>query len=181
MAPHSNRRERGLSFRAAPAGHHEHVRLVAFYGFVTVAASLLTAPAALGSNPATATLAVSPSAAEAKPVAVTSSLRTELQCGRLVGGSLVVTFPRQMRVPRAIGAASVHVGTRAARSVTVAGRVVTVAVPLPRGVICDSIAPGVAKLTFSRAAGIGNPTSPGAYFFMLRRGSETLGSPFRIH
>ena len=157
------------------------MRTVALLSAMAVGAVTLTSPAALGSNPATATLAVSPSAAGAKPVVVTISLRTELQCGRLVGGSLVVTFPRQMRVPRAIGAAAVHVGTMAARSVAVAGRVVRVAVPLPRGVICDSIVPGVAKLTFLRAAGIGNPTSPGTYFFTLRRGAETFGSPFRIN
>jgi hypothetical protein len=98
-----------------------------------------------------------------------------------VGGSLVVTFPRQMRVPRSIRAASVLVGTRASRSVTVAGRVVTVAVPIPRGVICDSIAPGVVKITFSRAAGLGNPKSPGAYIVTVRRGAETFSAPFRIH
>jgi hypothetical protein len=156
------------------------VRSVAISFVVTVAAWLPAAPAALGSNPATP-VSLSTTAAGARPVSATIALRTELQCGLLVGGSLVVTFPRQMRVPRSIRAASVLVGTRASRSVTVAGRVVTVAVPIPRGVICDSIAPGVVKITFSRAAGLGNPKSPGAYIVTVRRGAETFSAPFRIH
>jgi len=156
------------------------VRSVAIPSVVAVAAWLLTAPAALGSNPSTP-LSLSTATAGAKHVSATIALRTELQCGRLVGGSLAVTFPRQMRVPRSISATSVLVGSRAARSVSVAGRVVTVAVPVPRGVICDSIAPGVAKITFSRAAGLGNPKSPGAYFLRVRRGAATFLSAFRIH
>jgi hypothetical protein len=166
----------------APSGHHEEVRTVALSALAAVAACLLTAPAAFAVNPATATLTLSSNAAGAKPVVATIVLReTELQCGRLVGGSLVVTFPRAMCVPRTIGAASVLVGTKAARSVTVAGRVVTVGVPVPRGVLCDSIAIGVVKIAFARAAGLGNPKAPGAYLFTVRRGSETFGSPFRIH
>ena len=158
------------------------MRAVALSPLLAVAAALLTAPAALGVNPAITTLALSTNKAGARPVGATITVReAELQCGRLVGGSLVVTFPRKMRVPASISATSVLVGSRAARSVTVAGRVVTVAVPLPRGVICASIAPGVAKITFLRAAGLGNPKSPGAYTLTVRRGAETFDSPFRIH
>jgi hypothetical protein len=157
------------------------VRAAAFSLLLAAAAAMLTAAPALGVNPALTTMALSSEKAGARPVSATITIReAELQCGRLVGGSLVVTFPRQMRVPRAIGAASVLVGTKAARSVTVSGRVVTVAVPVPRGVICDSITIGVAKLTFTRAAGLGNPKSPGAYLFRLRRGADTSGSFFKI-
>ena len=169
-------------FDALLPGHHAHVRTVAFSSALAVVLSLVTTAAALAADPTNAsTAALSTSAAGAKPVAITISLRTELQCGRLVGGSLVVTFPRKMRVPASINATSVLVGSRAAKSVTVASRVVTVAVPLPRGMICASIAPGVAKVTFLRAAGLGNPKSPGAYTLTVRRGAETFGSPFRIH
>ena len=157
------------------------MRAVALSPLLAVAAALLTAPAALGVNPAIITLALSTNKAGARPVGATITMReAELQCGRLVGGSLVVTFPRQMRLPRSIGASSVLVGTNAARAVTVAGRVVTVAVPVPRGVICDSITIGVARVIFTRAAGLGNPKSPGAYLFSLRRGGVTTGSFFRI-
>ena len=159
----------------------QHVRTVASSPALAVVLSLLTPAAALAADPTnSSTAALSTSAAGAKPVAITIALRTELQCGRLVGGSLVVTFPRKMRVPASISVTSVLVGSRAARSVTVAGRVVTVAVPLPRGVICASIAPGVAKITFLRAAGLGNPKSPGAYSLTVRRGAATFDSPFRI-
>lgn len=148
---------------------------------LAVAACLLTAPAALGSNPATATLALSNSAAGAKPVAMTISLRTELQCGRLTGGPLVVTFPRQVHVPGEIASAAVLIGSRASRSVTVAGHVVTVAMPFPRGVMCDSIGPGVAKVTFTRASGLVNPKSAGAFVLKLRHGSETFAAAFKVH
>jgi len=108
------------------------------------------------------------------------SLRTELQCGRLIGGAIVVTLPRAMRVPAAIGATDVLVGARAARSVAVAGRIVTVGVPLPRGMICNSIAPGAVMIVFSRAAGLGNPKAPGTYAVKLRRGSETFTAPLEV-
>ena len=157
------------------------MRTVAFSSALAVVLSLVTTAAALAADPTNAsTAALSTSAAGAKPVAITISLRTELQCGRLVGGSLVVTFPRKMRVPASINATSVLVGSRAAKSVTVARRVVTVAVPLPRGMICASIAPGMAKITFLRAAGLGNPKSPGVYTLTVRRGAATFGSRFRI-
>jgi hypothetical protein len=103
-----------------------------------------------------------------------------LQCGRLVGGSLVITFPRAMRVPRTIDAAAVLIGTTAARSVTVAGRVVTIGLPVPRGVLCDSISNGVVKITFSRAAGLGNPKAHGAYTLTGRRRADGFGTLFRI-
>jgi hypothetical protein len=152
---------------------------VARSSVVVVAACLLAAPAALGSNPATATL--SSSAAGAKSVRMTIALHTELQCGRLTGGPLVVTFPRQVHVPGQIAAASVLIGSRASRSVTVAGHVVTVAMPIPRGVMCDSIGPGIAKVTFTRASGLANPASAGAFAVKLRHGSETFAAAFKIH
>jgi hypothetical protein len=157
------------------------VRAAALSPVFALLAALMLAPAALGANRATATVALSSNAAGAKAVTMTISFRTELQCGRLMGGPVVTTIPRQMHVPGTINAAAVLVGTRAARSVTVASHAVTVAMPLPRGVMCDSIAPGLAKITFSRAAGLRNPKAPGAYVLKLRRGSVTFSATFRIH
>jgi hypothetical protein len=157
------------------------VRAVAFASLIALVAALLVTPAAVGSTPVIATVVLSSNAAGASAVSMTISLRTELQCGRLMGGPVVATFPRRVRVPGTIVATAVLVGTRASRSVSVAGHAVSVAMPLPRGVMCDSIAPGVAKITFSRAAGLGNPKSPGVYVLKLRRGSETFAALFRIH
>jgi hypothetical protein len=172
-------RFRCLSFLKGAVGHHQFVRTVALSALLAVAAALLSAPAALASNPATP-INLSTNAAGAGPVGLTVSPRFELQCGRLVGGSLVLTFPRQMRVPRAIAAAAVLIGTKAARSVTVAGRVVTIGVPLPRGMLCDSITSGNAKITFTRAAGLGNPKAPGAYALTGRRGPQAFLAFLRI-
>jgi len=149
---------------------------------IAVAVSLLAAPAALGADPTnSSTATLSNGAASAQAVTMTISLHTDLQCGRLTGGPLVVTLPRAIRVPSAIDAASVLIGTRASRSVAVAGRVVTIAMPLPRGVMCDSIKPGVVKITFTRAAGLGSPKSPGTYTVKLRHGSETFAVALKIH
>jgi hypothetical protein len=158
------------------------VRTVAISFVLAVFVSLLAAVGALGADPTnSSTATLSNGAASAKAVTMTISLHTELQCGRLMGGALVVTLPRAVRVPSAIDAASVLVGTRAARSVTIAGHVVTIAMPLPHGVICDSIKPGVAKIVFTRAAGLGNPKSPGTYTVKLRHGSETFAAALKIH
>lgn len=173
---------RELWFEAPLAGHHARVPTVAFSSALAVVLSLLTTAAALAADPTNASTAtLSTSAAGAKPVAITISLHTELQCGRLIGGAVVATFPRQVRLPSVIAAANVLVGTRAARSVAVAGRVVTIAMPLPRGVICASIKPGVAKIVWTRAAGIGNPKSAGTYTVRLRHGSETFAAALKIH
>jgi hypothetical protein len=149
-------------------------------GGLVVLALVLSASALAAVPPKVPSATASSNLAGARPVALAVSLRTELQCGRLIGGVLVVTLPRAMRVPGSIAASDVLVGSRAARSVAVAGRVVTVAVPLPRGVICDSIAPGVARIVFSRAAGLGNPKAPGTYTVKLRRGSDAFAAPLTI-
>ncbi|HET6171212.1 MAG TPA: hypothetical protein VFD90_01320 [Gaiellales bacterium] len=153
--------------------------LVAFLLGVTL--FLVPTAGALGADPAnTATVALSSNAAGATRVVLTLSLHAELQCGRLMGPAAVITFPRRFRVPGAIAAGSVLVGTRAARGVAVAGHVVTIAMPIPRGVICQSIGPGVAKVVFARSAGLGNPSVPGTYTVGLRHGGERFAAPVRI-
>jgi hypothetical protein len=165
--------------RATESGHHQVVRNVVLSALLVVAAPALTPPAALAVTPGP-TINLSTTTPGARPVGMTISPRFELQCGRLVGGSLVITFPRAMRVPRTIDAAAVLIGTTAARSVTVAGRVVRIGVPVPRGMLCDSISNGVVKITFSRAAGLGNPKARGVYTLTGRRRAEGFGTLFRI-
>jgi hypothetical protein len=174
-------RFRHVLFRRASRGAPLRVRRVALLLALGLALPLASAAGAHGSAPTNASsVALSTSAAGAKRVAMAISLHTELQCGRLLGTAVIVTFPRQVRVPGAISASNVLVGTRAARSVAVAGHAVTIAMPLPRGVICDSIGPGVAKIVFSPAAGLGNPRAPGTYTVRLRRGAETFAAALEI-
>ena len=91
------------------------------------------------SDSVTATL--SNAHAGARPVVLTLAIRTELQCGRLVGGALVVRLPAQERVPATVAATAVLIGGKPAGAVAVAGHTLTVSIPRPRGMMCDVIGP----------------------------------------
>jgi hypothetical protein len=155
---------------------HVSARWCAF----AVAGCLLAAPIAAGSSPGTATAVSSPRAAGAKRAALALAFRSDLQCGRLMGGPVMVTLPRQVHVPAVIAASSVLVGTRAARSVAVSGHVITIALPVPRGAICDSITMGLARIGFAHAAGLANPKSAGTYAVRMRHGGETFAAALEI-
>ena len=77
--------------------------------------------------------------AGARPVVLALALRTELQCGRLVGGALVVRLPAQERVPARVAATAVLIGGKPAGAVAIAGRTLTVSIPRPPVVMCDVI------------------------------------------
>jgi hypothetical protein len=142
----------------------------------------VTTPAAFAASPASlATAVLSSNRAGARPVVLTLSLRTELQCGRLMGGALVLKLPAQARLASSIPASAVLVGGKPAGSVVVAGHSLTIAVPRPRGAICDSITFGIAKLTVLRAARLGNPKTPGSYTIRLQHGSATFAATLKIH
>jgi hypothetical protein len=119
--------------------------------------------AGAATRPATASVTLSTSQAGAHGVRITLQLRYEMQCGHPGPGPLVITFPSTERLPSQLAAGSVlvdgHPATRAERS----GRVVSVALPVEHGPLCDVIAPGTLKIVFTPAAGIGNPTVAGTY------------------
>jgi hypothetical protein len=154
-------------------------------GTMTVTAALAlcasaAAFAATGDTPATA--ALSSSKAGARRVTMTVALRSELQCGRLMGSrKLVLTLPAKARVAATIPAAAITVSGRAASTVSVAGRVVTVTLPLPHGMTCNSITMGTVRIVFMPAAGFANPRAPGAYMVRIAHGSETFAAPLKIH
>ncbi len=50
----------------------------------------------------------------------------------------------------------------------------------PTGIMCNSIAPGTAKILVSRAAQLGNPASAGTYKLAVRYGTETLHAQLTI-
>ena len=52
---------------------------------------------------------------------VTLALRTELQCGRLLGGTLVVRLPAQERMPATVAPAAVLVAGKPSGAVAVTG------------------------------------------------------------
>ena len=129
-----------------------------------------------------ATTALSSSKAGAKHVTLTVSLSTELQCGRLVGSrTLVVTLPAKAKLPQTVAASAVTVGGKAVSQVSVAGRAVTIFIPPPRGMMCDSIIVGMAKIVFLPAAGLGNPRAPGTYTVRVAHGNDAFAAPLKIH
>jgi hypothetical protein len=124
----------------------------------------------------------SPSAAGAKHVTLTVAFRTELRCGRLIGTrSLVLTLPAKEIVPATVAPGAITVSGTAAAKVSVAGRVVTISPAPPRGLMCDSVRPGMAKVVVTASAGLGNPRAPGTYNVKLAYGSETFAARLAIH
>ena len=144
--------------------------------------SLLGAASASATNPSVnGTAVLSSNKAGATHVGLTLSLRTELQCGRLMGSRpLVLTLPSAARVPNAIATSDVLVGGRAAGRVTVAGHTITIGQAPPRGMLCDSIRFGLVKVVITPAAGLGNPKTARAYMPRVTHGAEAWVLPVRI-
>jgi hypothetical protein len=126
------------------------------------------------------TATLSSAHAGARPVVLTLAVRTELQCGRLNGGALVVHLPVQERVPATIAAAAVLVGGKPSGAVAVAGHTLTVSIPRPRGMMCDVIGPGTVTLVLTRLANLGNPKNAGTYPLVVSRGTDQFKTTLRI-
>jgi hypothetical protein len=144
----------------------------------TGAAAFAAPPGAEGSDWAAAS--VSSSHARARPVGLVVSLHTELQCGKLRGGSLALTFPAAARLPRTIPASAIAVQGRQPSSVKLAGRTLSITMPRPVGMTCMVIGPGTAKIVVSRTAQLGNPAAAGAYELGVRYGTQTLEATLTI-
>jgi hypothetical protein len=110
--------------------------------------------------------------AGARPVALTLAIRMEVQCGRLMGGTLAVRLPAQERVPAKVASGAVLIGGKPAGAVTVAGHTLTVSVPLAHTIMCDSIGPGTVTMVLTRTANLGNPKAAGKYPLVVARGNQ---------
>lgn len=129
------------------------------------------------SSAVTATLSTAQPAA--RPVQLALSFDTSLVCGRPLGPT-AVTLPAAVHVPAAIARTDVLVDGRPAGRVTVTGHLVTVTSVTPTGMMCHSVVLGPMALTFTKAAGLGNPARPGTYIVAVRRGQRTLHGPLGI-
>lgn len=144
----------------------------------TGAAAVAAPPGAEGSDWAATTL--SSAHAGARPVALVVSLHTELQCGKLRGGSLALTFPAAARLPRTIAASAIAVQGVRPSSVRLVRRTLSITMPRPAGMTCMVIGPGTAKILVSRAAQVGNPATAGAYKLGVHYGMQTLEATLTI-
>jgi hypothetical protein len=132
--------------------------------FVGCAIALGTATAAGAAIlPAAASVALSTAKAGARPVTLSLQLRYEMQCARPGPGPLVIAFPAAERLPSQLDPADVLVNGHPATQVERNGRVVSVALPIQHGPLCDVIAPATLKVVFTRSAGLGNPMVAGTY------------------
>ena len=154
-------------------------------GAVVCGAALATGAAAFAAPPGAeaqdwASVVASNAHAGARPVALVVSLHTELQCGKLRGGGLALTFPAAVRLPAQIPASAIAVDGVQPRSVKLAQRTLSITMPLPAGVMCYAIAPGTVKILVSRGAQIGNPTAAGTYNLAVHYRTETLQAKLKI-
>jgi hypothetical protein len=114
-----------------------------------------------------------------RPAALRLTFRTELQCGRLGGGPIVVVFPAAERMPMSLHAGDVRVNG-AALDASVTGHVVAIALPKTTGLTCDVIGPGTLSIVFTKAAGLGNPEAAGTYRVSLRVRGNVAAAPFAV-
>lgn len=146
---------------------------------VACAAFACSAGVATATTPATATLSISNAGAQG--VTLTLALRTELQCGRLRGSRpLVLVLPAKEHVASSIAPSAVLIGGRAASRVAVSGHMLTISPPRPRGMLCNSIGMGTAKVVLLPAAGLGNPGAAGTYSVRITHGTESFAAPMKI-
>jgi hypothetical protein len=141
-------------------------------------AAVAAPPGAEGSDWAAAT--VSNVHAGARPVALVVSLHTELQCGKLRGGSLALTFPAAAQLPQTVGASAITVQGIQPSSVKLAKRTLSITMPARTGVMCNVIGPGTAKIVLFRTAQLGNPAAAGAYKLGVHVGTQTLQATLKI-
>ena len=127
-----------------------------------------------------ATVTLSSATAGASNVALTVQIPTVLQCGRPTGVPVAITLPRAERLPRAVVASTVRVNGVPPSKITMAGRVVTVSLPVRRGITCFSLVDGMMKITFAPSAAFGNPSSAGTYSFGIRQGKTAYVVPVTI-
>jgi hypothetical protein len=144
-----------------------------------IAALALGVPAAAAPG-GSASATVLPAAAGAHPAALTLALHFAMICNSPGPGPLRLTLPAAMSVPAAIAARHVLVRGKPAPGVTVDGNLVTVRLRHPDGVLCQSIAPGTLKVTFTAGAGLGNPTAAGTYTVHARLGVRSFTAQLAI-
>jgi hypothetical protein len=127
-----------------------------------------------------AAAALSSNLAGARPVALTVTLRYEMQCGSPGIGPVTLTLPAKMAVPTRIAASSVLVDGKAPPSLMRSGSKILVGLPPQPRIMCDSITLGTLTIVLTKAAGIGNPQSAGTYALEADRVSQTFGAKLRI-
>lgn len=123
-------------------------------------------------------ITLSSHAAAARPVAIALRATMSLQCG-WPGQALDVVFPAAERLSNSIPRSAVLIDGKQPAAVTRSGRTVSLSVTRPQ-VLCDAIGPATIHVTFTRAAGLGNPQRAGVYATTLGHGAQRARGNFEI-
>jgi hypothetical protein len=157
-------------------GHGWTVRVTLVLA-LTVFTALTTSASAMPAGGATAV--ATPDAAGAKPAALKVSLSLELRCGEPGPAAIVVSLPRAWRVPKTVARTAVWIDSVHPKGVSVADHTLTLQ-PVARRTRCTVIAPGTIKLTFTRAAILGNPRNAGSYTIHASIGTQDFSARVTI-
>src|SRR5579884_1982644 len=163
----------------ADEGYSRWMRLLALAAAAAGVAAAGALPAVAQEGPPP-TAAASPARAGAAPIALTLKLHYEMVCGRPGPGPLVVTLPHALRVPVAIARSAVQLQGKEPASVSVAGHVVTIGVPVSTGISCFSITMGTLTTTFAPTARLGAPVRAGTYPVLARIGKHAFTARLSI-
>ena len=148
--------------------------LAAFALVLVPAAAAATPP--FGSQWATA---VADPARPATRAALTVTLHYPMTCGQPGRGPIVVTLPTAVKRP--LARTTVLVAGKAPPSLGFFGHTVTIGLPKPPDIICQSISQGTLRVRFTAAAGLTNPARAGSYTVTARIGNRTFATQVAIH
>jgi len=88
-----------------------------------------------------------------------------------------VTLPT---APRFVERSAIRIAGKVPVTVGFFGRTVTLGLPKPPEVICQSITEGTLRIRFGRAAGFANPARAGTYAVKARIGSRAFAARLTI-
>jgi hypothetical protein len=111
--------------------------------------------------------------------ALTVTLHYPMTCGQPGRGPVVVTLPADITHP--FRSSDVLVGGTSPPYLGFFGRTVTIGLPKPPDIICQSIAQGTLRIRFTTAAGLRNPARAGSYRVTARIGNRTFHPRLAIH
>src|SRR6478672_3506275 len=137
--------------------------------------ALLLVPAAAATPPPFGTQWATAVADPARPgarAALTVTLHYPMTCGQPGRGPVVVTLPTDIRRP--FQRSAILVAGKPPPSFGFFGRTVTIGLPKPPEIICQSIAQGTLRIRFTAAAGLANPSRAGSYLVTARIGNRAF-------
>lgn len=146
---------------------------------LVLTAALALVPTAAGATGGGVAVSDSSSRPGARPVQLSLTFRTMLQCGS-AAGVWNVTLPAAAHVPSSVDAGAVLVNRRAASKVAVDANRISVTVARSGGILCDIVAPGKVTLVFTRSAALGNPAHAGRYGLTVAHARTSLRGMLKI-